>query len=42
MEPRDAQLLERKRGYADIDPERAFEHWELLRQHGGTVAAGGD
>jgi hypothetical protein len=32
MKPRDARAMERSRGYADIDPERAFEHWQLLRQ----------
>jgi uncharacterized protein DUF4261 len=27
MEPRDAQRLERTRGYADLDPELAWEQW---------------
>lgn len=31
MEHRDAQALERSRGYADIDPERAWEQWQVLR-----------
>lgn len=31
MDPRAAQTMERSRGYADIDPERAFEHWQMLR-----------
>jgi hypothetical protein len=32
MEPRDAQKLERERGYRDIDPELAWEQWSLVRQ----------
>ena len=32
MKPRDARALERSRGYADIEPERAFEHWQLVRE----------
>jgi hypothetical protein len=31
MSPRDARALERSRGYADIDPEHAYEHWQMLR-----------
>lgn len=31
MDPRDAQKLERSRGYADLDPERAWEQWSLVR-----------
>lgn len=31
MEPRDALQLERSRGYADIEPERAWEQWQLVR-----------
>jgi len=31
MEPRDAQRLERERGYCDIDPELAWEQWNLVR-----------
>lgn len=31
MEHRDAQQLERARGYADIDPERAWEQWQVVR-----------
>lgn len=32
MKPRNARTIERSRGYADIEPDRAFEHWQLLRQ----------
>lgn len=32
MEPRDTQTLERTRGYADIDPELAWEQWQLVRK----------
>ena len=31
MEHRDAQTLERSRGYADIDPELAWEQWCVVR-----------
>jgi hypothetical protein len=31
MEPRDAQKLERERGYADLDPELVWEQWQLVR-----------
>ncbi len=31
VEPRDARALERTRGYADLDPELAWEQWSLLR-----------
>ena len=31
MEPRDAQKLERERGYADLDPELAWEQWQFVR-----------
>jgi hypothetical protein len=31
VSPRHAQALERSRGYADLDPERAFAQWQLLR-----------
>lgn len=31
MEPRDVQQLERSRGYADLDPELAWEQWKLVR-----------
>jgi hypothetical protein len=31
MEHRDAQLLERSRGYADLDPELAWEQWQVAR-----------
>jgi len=32
MNPRDARALERSRGYADIEPERAWEQWQIIRQ----------
>jgi hypothetical protein len=32
MEPRDAQKLERERGYSDLDPELAWEQWKLARR----------
>jgi hypothetical protein len=35
MEPRDQQRLERERGYADLDPELAWEQWKLVRKRGG-------
>jgi hypothetical protein len=35
MTPRDAQKLERERGYADLNPELAWEQWKLVRS-GGT------
>lgn len=31
MTPRHARDLERSRGYADLEPELAWEHWQLLR-----------
>lgn len=31
MEHRDAQALERSRGYAGIDLERAWEQWQMFR-----------
>jgi hypothetical protein len=31
MEPRDAQKLERSRGYADLNPDFVWEQWQLLR-----------
>ncbi|HZN57079.1 MAG TPA: hypothetical protein VFD71_03310 [Planctomycetota bacterium] len=31
MERRDAQKLERSRGYADLDPELVWEQWQLVR-----------
>jgi hypothetical protein len=31
MKQRDAQTLERSRGYADIDPDLAWEQWQLAR-----------
>lgn len=30
-----ARALERSRGYADIDPERAWEQWQIVRQSNG-------
>jgi len=33
MEPRDIAPLERARGYADIEPERAWEQWQIVRNH---------
>jgi hypothetical protein len=35
MKQRDAQTLERTRGYADIDPELAWEQWQLVREQLG-------
>jgi len=32
MEPRDAAALERSRGYADIEPELAWEQWQIVRR----------
>jgi len=32
MDHRDAQALERSRGYADIDPSRAWEQWQIARR----------
>ncbi|HUS33452.1 MAG TPA: hypothetical protein VMZ53_33350 [Kofleriaceae bacterium] len=31
MKPKDAQMLERQRGYADLDPELVWEQWKLVR-----------
>lgn len=31
LEPRDARALERSRGYADIEPELAWEQWQIVR-----------
>lgn len=31
----DANALERSRGYADLEPRRAWAQWQLLRSHGG-------
>src|SRR5262249_50997565 len=40
MEPRDAVALERSRGYADIEPELAWEQWQIVRRtDGGWVGA---
>ncbi|MDP1823118.1 MAG: hypothetical protein Q8L48_07750 [Archangium sp.] len=32
MKPRDAQKLERSRGYSDIDPERGWDQWRVVRE----------
>lgn len=32
MEHRDAQALERSRGYADLDPELVWEQWQVVRE----------
>jgi hypothetical protein len=32
MAPADAAKLERSRGYADIEPELAWEQWQLVRE----------
>jgi len=32
VEPCDAQKLERTRGYADLEPELAWEKWQLVRE----------
>jgi hypothetical protein len=32
MKRRHAQKLERSRGYADLDPQLAWEQWRLLRE----------
>lgn len=34
MERRDAQASERRRGYADLDPELAWEQWEADKSAG--------
>jgi hypothetical protein len=31
MKPRDAQQMERKRGYADLEPTLAWEQWQIAR-----------
>ncbi len=31
LAPRDVQKLERRRGYADLDPELVWEQWQLVR-----------
>jgi hypothetical protein len=35
MEPRDGLVMERSRGFADLDPELAWEQWEALRRKRG-------
>jgi hypothetical protein len=32
MEPRDVAALERSRGYADIEPQLAWEQWQIVRR----------
>ncbi len=32
MEPRDVAVLERARGYADLEPELAWEQWQIVRR----------
>jgi hypothetical protein len=32
MQARDALALERSRGYADIEPELAWEQWQIVRR----------
>ena len=32
MEPRDVLALERSRGYADIEPELAWQQWQIVRK----------
>jgi hypothetical protein len=32
MNPRHAQAVERSRGYADIEPELAWEQWQIVRR----------
>lgn len=32
MEPKDVRALERSRGYADIEPELAWEQWQIVRR----------
>lgn len=34
MDQKDAQGLERTRGYADLDPELIWEQWQLVREQG--------
>jgi hypothetical protein len=36
MAHRDAQALERSRGYADLDPDLAWEQWQLVRNLGNS------
>ena len=36
MSPRDAQHVERARGYADLEPELAWEQWQLVREVSGS------
>lgn len=31
MKARDVQVLERGRGYSDIDPELVWEQWQAIR-----------
>lgn len=36
MKQRDAQKLERSRGYADLNPELAWAQWQLVRRQDAT------
>src|SRR5690606_38737988 len=36
MTAADAQRLERSRGFADLDPDHAWEQWQLVRQASGV------
>jgi hypothetical protein len=40
MEPRDVQALERSRGYADIEPELAWEQWQIVRRGMSSLRSG--
>jgi hypothetical protein len=33
----DAIELERSRGYADLEPRRAWDQWQLVREHYGLA-----
>lgn len=35
MKPHDAAVLERARGYADIEPALAWEQWQIVREQLG-------
>lgn len=39
MKPADALALERSRGYADIEPELAWQQWQIVRR---SAAADGE
>lgn len=38
MEPRDAQKIEFERGFSDLDPDLAWEQWQLVRRLAADVA----